>query len=97
MESAGPGGGKRYVDSVIEKVNNENVHVNTPVTRVKRRNGKVLITSSRGEEEFDHVILATHADTSLQILSDVSMEEKEILGSFEFSKNVATLHQDLAV
>ena len=92
-----PGGGKRYVDSVIEKVNNENVHVNTPVTRVKRRNGKVLIISSRGEEEFDHVILATHADTSLQILSDVSMEEKEILGSFEFSKNVATLHQDLAV
>lgn len=56
------------------------------------------MTSSRGEEEFDHVIFATHADRSLQLLGqDASELEREILGSFEFSNNVATLHSDLDV
>jgi uncharacterized protein len=56
------------------------------------------VTSSRGSEEFDHVIFATHADTSLQLLGrDASELEREILGSFEFSNNVATLHSDLDV
>jgi len=90
-------GAKVYVDSVIQKMKKENVHVNTPISRVVRRDGKIFITSSRGEEEFDHVIFATHADTSLELLSDASIKEKDILGSFEFSKNVATLHTDLAV
>jgi uncharacterized protein len=91
-------GAKKYIDSVMEKVKKENVHVNTPVEKVVRRDDKILVTSrGRGEEEFDHVIFATHADMSLQLLSDASPEEKDILGSFEFSKNVAVLHSDLEV
>ena len=73
------------------------MHVKTPVSEVIRRNGKVFVTSARGTEKFDHVIFATHADTSLQLLSDASVEERDILESFEFSKNVAVLHTDLAV
>ena len=90
-------GAKQYISSVIDKVDMENVHISTPVTRIIRRNRKVVVTSCKGEEEFDHVILATHADTSLQLLSDVSGNEQDVLGSFEFSKNVATLHRDLTV
>lgn len=90
-------GAKQYINSVIEKVRQENVHISTPVTRVERRHGKVFVKSSRGVEEFDHVIFATHADTSLEILSDPTSLEKNVLGSFEFSKNVATLHSDLTV
>ena len=92
-----PKGAEKYINSVIEKVNKENVYVKTPVTRVERRDGKVVVKSSRGEEEFDHVIFATHADTSLEMLADASALEKDVLGSFEFSKNVATLHTDLDV
>jgi predicted NAD/FAD-binding protein len=90
------GGAKQYIDSVINNINNHNVHLETPVTRVLRREGKVIVRSSRGSEEFDHVIFATHADTSLQLLEPTTTET-EILGRFEFSKNVATLHSDLAV
>ena len=90
-------GAKKYINSVMEKVCQENMHISTPVTRVERRNGKVFVTSSLGVEEFDHVIFATHADTSLEILLDPTSLEKDVLGSFEFSKNVATLHSDLAV
>src|SRR5947207_12276040 len=90
-------GAKIHIDLVMEKVKRENVHLSTPVTQVERRDGKVFITFSGGEEEFDHVIFATHADTSLEILSNPTSLEKDILGSFEFSKNIATLHSDLAV
>lgn len=89
-------GASKYIDAVINHVPPENVHKSTPVTRVVRRDGKLFVTSSRGEEEFDHVIFATHADKSLEILSDPSALEKDVLGSFEFSKNVVTLHSDLA-
>jgi predicted NAD/FAD-binding protein len=90
-------GAKLYIDAVINKIKKERVRVKTPVTRVMRRDGKVFITSTDGEEEFDHVIFATHADTSLQLLSHPSAVEKDILGNFEFSKNVAVLHSDLTV
>ena len=59
--------------------------------------GKVVVVSSRGDEVFDHVIFATHADTALELLEDANALEREILGSFEFSENVATLHSDLNV
>ena len=90
-------GAKVYIESVLKHMDRENVYIGTPITRVVRRDGRVLVTSSRGEEEFDHVIFATHADTSLQLLADASLLETNILGSFEFSKNIATLHTDLEV
>jgi predicted NAD/FAD-binding protein len=90
-------GAKLYIDSVIKKVKKERVHVKSPVTRVIRRDGKVFITATNREEEFDHVIFATHADTSLKLLKRPSVVEQDVLGNFEFSKNVAVLHSDLAV
>src|ERR1700694_4895122 len=90
-------GAKQYIDSVISKVNRERVHVKTPVNKVVRRNGKVYLTTSRGEEEFDHVIFATHADTSLKLLAHPTVDEQSILGDFEFSKNIASLHTDISV
>ena len=90
-------GAKTYIDSVLSQVMKERIHVKTPVTKVVRRDGRVVITSSRGEEEFDHVIFATHADTSLELIKDISVLEKDVLSSFEFSKNVASLHSDLSV
>lgn len=90
-------GSKLYIESVMQRMNSKRVYLNTPVTKVVRRNGKVIVTSHRGEEEFDHVIFASHADTSLKLLSDTTTLEKDILQNFEFAKNVATLHSDLSV
>jgi len=60
--------------------------------------GGVVLTSKRGEERFDHVIFATHADTSLEILgTEATPRERDVLSSFEFTKNIATLHSDLKV
>jgi|SRR5277367_942966 predicted NAD/FAD-binding protein len=90
-------GAKQYIDSVIEGINKNNIHLETPVMQVVRRDGKVIVRSSKTTQEFDHVIFATHADISLQLLGDATTKERDVLGSFEFSENVATLHSDLTV
>lgn len=50
------------------------------------------------EWEFDHVIFATHADTTVKILkrgvSCMTEDEERVLGGFEFSVNRAVLHSD---
>lgn len=106
-------GAKQYIDKVISntKYTYLNNPVTKVVRKIvpsrgsgdfrksdKDQRGKVILTSFRGDEEFDHVIFATHADISLRLLGDQGSElEREVLGSFEFSKNIASLHSDLNV
>ena len=61
--------------------------------------GKVVLTTqSKWTDTYDHVILATHGDEARRILGDeATSEEKNILDSFQTSKNIAVLHSDLSV
>ena len=43
---------------------------------------------------FDHVVIATHADQALAMLSDTTANERELLGTFAYSRNEAVLHSD---
>lgn len=50
--------------------------------------------------EYDHVILATHSDTSLKLLragKGIHEAEERILGGVGWSKNRAVLHSDTLV
>jgi predicted NAD/FAD-binding protein len=53
---------------------------------VRLKNGSV--------EHFDQVFMACHSDTALQLLSDPSHEEREILGAIRYQANEALLHTD---
>jgi predicted NAD/FAD-binding protein len=90
-------GAKTYVESILKFMPSDRLHLNAKVSSVERTKDKVVVRLESSEEEFDHVILATHADTSLELLRDATIEEKEVLNNFTFSKNVATLHSDLSV
>ena len=43
---------------------------------------------------FDHVVIATHADSALELLADPTPEEKSVLGAFTYSVNDVVLHTD---
>ena len=45
-------------------------------------------------ETFDKVIMASHADQSLRLLSQPTEQESGILGKFRYQKNIGTLHTD---
>jgi predicted NAD/FAD-binding protein len=43
----------------------------------------------------DHkVVLASHADESLKIISDITNKEREILSNFKYKPNKAVIHSD---
>ncbi|KAF8683409.1 Flavin containing amine oxidoreductase [Rhizoctonia solani] len=95
-----PGGSHKYVNRILDKLPKPQLHLSTPVQSISTSPGssKVQIKLPSGTEEFDHVILATHSDTSLRILrqgTGVTADEEEILESFLWSKNRAVLHSDV--
>jgi predicted NAD/FAD-binding protein len=91
------GGSANYVEKITNPFKHQ-IKLNTPITTVKRQNSSVLIKSQFGEEEsFDFIFIACHSDQALQLLSDVSPIEKEILGAIPYQENTVVLHHDCIV
>ncbi len=90
------GGSKRYVDAILAPLG-RSLRLGQPVTRIVRRPDEVEIHTARGPERFDHVVVATHGDKALALLSDPSPVEREVLGAFRFQSNRAVLHTDVAL
>ena len=62
---------------------------------VSRSKSGVEVRGAQGyAEEFDHVVLATHADTALAMLEAPGGAEARLLSTFKYSQNLATLHRD---
>jgi predicted NAD/FAD-binding protein len=86
------GGARSYVRKIAATL--PNCRLNTPVESVRRRGRKVMVASAAGLEEYDAVVLATHAPTSLSLLTDASPAERAILGAVRYQRNTAWLHTD---
>jgi len=69
-------------------------HFGEGVLSVHRTAEGVVLKTAMREETFNRVIFASHADHSLQLLSDANAEERRLLGSFAYNKNIATVHTD---
>ena len=87
------GGSQRYIDALVASTALD-IRLGTPVHSVGRTNDGVLVTTSLGSEVFDEIIVATHSDQALSLLSDPSAPEREILGSIRFQHNETVLHTD---
>jgi len=91
------GGSARYVEALTGRLRGR-VRLATPVARIARRPDHVLVTPRGGEaERFDEVVLATHSDQALALLSDASDRERELLGAIPYQDNEAVLHTDTAM
>jgi uncharacterized protein len=88
------GGSQNYIDKLTASFR----------TRIRTHCGAAAVTRSKkgvavrdeqgGIETYDHVVLASHADESLKLLTDADSEERAILGAFGYQKNRAVLHKD---
>ncbi|MEN6474000.1 MAG: FAD-dependent oxidoreductase [Syntrophaceae bacterium] len=91
------GGSHAYVKAFLKTFRGR-VLLNTPVLAVGREGAKVMIQSrDRGQEEYDKVVLACHADEALQMLTDASAQEQQLLSPWAYSSNRTILHTDTSV
>ncbi len=89
------GGSARYVEALMNRFSGR-VRLATPVQSVTRQAASVLVTPRGGEaERYDEVVLATHSDQALRLLTDASDREHEILGAIGYQVNEAVLHTDV--
>jgi predicted NAD/FAD-binding protein len=89
------GRSKTYVSKVLQKISGE-YFKNSKVKKISRSEENVRITIGDNNEclDYDHVVLASHADQSLDLLEKPTEEEKSILKEFKYVNNVAYLHTD---
>ncbi|MEO6433782.1 MAG: NAD(P)/FAD-dependent oxidoreductase [Sphingomicrobium sp.] len=87
------GGSREYVSRLIDGFA-ERVRIGCAAEKVLRTPTGVVVLSAGRAESFDHVVIATHADEALELLSDPSSEEQALLGAFRYRKNLAVLHSD---
>ncbi len=91
------GGSISYINA-FEKQFRGRIVKNYPVVRVNRLSDKVVVNSDgAGEMEFDAVVLATHANSSLELLANPEPEESRILGKWTYTDNLVTLHTDIEI
>ncbi len=65
------------------------------VTAIDRDGDHVSVPRPDAEpERFDAVVLATHSDQALALLSEPSDRERELLGAIPYQPNEAVLHTD---
>ena len=91
------GGSANYVEKLTEPFKHQ-IKLNTPITSIQRQNSRVLVKTQFSEKEsFDFIFIACHSDQALQLLSDASSIEKEILGAIPYQENSVYLHHDAIV
>ena len=93
------GGARHYVEKIIAGIADK--RLNTPVRQIERdagvARGGVRVHSDGGVESFDKVVLATHSDQSLALLTSASAAERALLGAIRYQPNRAVLHTDVSV
>ncbi|TBU48550.1 FAD/NAD(P)-binding domain-containing protein [Dichomitus squalens] len=91
---------------IISRLSPSRLHLSTPIKALRSaplsdhasQPHRVELTTASGEKMlFDHVILACHTDTTVEILKEgggMTSEETRILESFKWNRNEAVLHCD---
>jgi predicted NAD/FAD-binding protein len=90
------GGSRTYVERAVKGLSA--LELSTPVRAVHRNPDGVEIRDDADVvHRADAFVLATHADTALGLLADPTDAEREVLGTFRYSRNETLLHSDTSL
>jgi len=89
------GGSQRYVEAALGRFRGQ-IATRCSVRAIQRLpSGGVRVVADGVDAEFDHVVLACHADQSLRLLEAPTDAEQSVLGAFEYQPNETVLHTDV--
>ena len=90
------GGSRQYITRILSQLKKP-PRTGVHITGLRRHAGGVMLSiAGEGEVWYDRVVMAAHADQSLELITDASDAEREILGAFDFQPNTAILHSDIS-
>jgi len=88
------GGSRNYVEKLTAGFR-DRIRLGCSVTSIERKARGVVVTDSHGgRETYDHVVIGSHSDQALAMLSDADNRERAILGAIGYSPNTIYLHRD---
>ena len=88
-------GSRSYVDALMADMTRHPFCRKGAAKAVTRTDTGVVVEDAHGKREsFDDVVLATHADMALSLLTDADPLEQKLLGAFRYTDNRAVLHED---
>jgi uncharacterized protein len=91
------GGSRSYVARLTRPYTRQ-ARLGCGVRALRRFPDGVQVTDTAGGQvDFDHVVVATHPDQALAMLTDRSDAEAALLGTFRYSLNPAVLHTDASL
>lgn len=89
------GGSRQYVERLRASLKTQDIRLSTPVRNVKKVGDKVEVTDNQGNlDRFDHVIMGTHADATMRILSEPTEQQADLLRHVRYQANHVILHAD---
>jgi predicted NAD/FAD-binding protein len=89
------GGSRRYVEKLVSDFADQ-IRLGCAVTGVERTPHGVVVSDSHGRRDtYDHLVIASHSDQALAMLSDACPQERAILGAISYAPNVVYLHRDI--
>ncbi|AGA34345.1 Amine oxidase, FAD dependent [Thioalkalivibrio nitratireducens DSM 14787] len=87
------GGSRSYVNRLVERLQPGTIR-HQGVTAVQRVAGRWQTSTDAGNEHFDAVVFACHADDALSLLTHPTPEQAAALSACRFQDNRAILHTD---
>jgi uncharacterized protein len=88
------GGSRRYVEKLTAAFA-DRLRLGCAVTSVERTPHGVVVHDSHGHRDsYDHVVIASHSDQALALLSDADQRERSVLGAIGYAPNTVYLHRD---
>lgn len=91
------GGSRRYV-AALTRPFADRIRNGCGVDAIRRTAHGVAVKPAGGDWlDFDRVIIATHSDQALQLLTDPDPTEAAALGALRYQRNDAVLHTDTRV
>ena len=89
------GRSRKYVSKVLPQISGE-YFKNYKINKISRTENNIRIAVGSNEDylDYDHVVLACHANESLALLKEPTAEEKSVLSKFQYVANTAFLHTD---
>ena len=89
---------RTYVNKILKTISGE-YYKNYPINKISRHpNGVQVFYGGKNEFfDYDKVVIATHADEALSLISEPTKDENDILSNFKYKKNYAIIHTDETV